>query len=254
MALDLLTGNRKWGSPLSDAIDGDDDAAALAEVLSGAPISACAASPAERSSPPSTTTAVKAIRMASSRSTRSRDGRHPRLRCDRGSRSGRHRPVLDGATHLRRHGRRRRHLRRPTRAIDTGSGPQPRRRGVVQRGADARRPPEEGARHARAPIIGIDPATLAFRFDAGEAGTEPDGNWGPTARNRRLVARVRRDTDDDLDRCELRSIDTTTGRLRWSRPIGRWRAHAFIGGHFAWADQRIEVLSPANGQVVVALS
>ena len=61
--------------------------------------------------------------------------------------------------------------------------------------------------------------------------------------------------DDDLDHSELRSVDTTTGRMRWSRPIGRWQAHAFVGGHvIAWADDRIEILAPANGQVVASLS
>ncbi|MDB4938797.1 MAG: uncharacterized protein JWP87_5769 [Labilithrix sp.] len=104
-------------------------------------------------------------------------------------------------------------------------------------------------------IIGIDPATLAFRFDAGEAGTEPDGSWDRQLATDGWSLVFVATPDDDLDRCELRSIDTTTGRLRWSRPIGRWRAHAFVGGHLvAWADGRIEVLAPANGQVVAALS
>lgn len=106
-------------------------------------------------------------------------------------------------------------------------------------------------------IIGIDPTTLAFRFDAGEAGTEPDASWQRQLASDgwSLVFVATTDDDADADHCELRSVDTSTGRLRWSRPIGRWRAHAFLGGHLvAWSDGRIEVLAPANGAVVATLS
>jgi hypothetical protein len=104
-------------------------------------------------------------------------------------------------------------------------------------------------------IIGIDPATLAFRFDVGEAGTEPDDDFSHQLASDGWSLVFVATPDDDRERCELRSVDTTTGRLRWSRPIGCWRAHAFLGGHLvAWADGLIEVLAPANGQVVAALS
>lgn len=104
-------------------------------------------------------------------------------------------------------------------------------------------------------IVGVDPSTLAFRFDAGEAGTEPDDDWDRQLASDGWSLVFVATPDDDLDRSELRSIDTTTGRTRWSRPIGRWRAHAFLGGHLvAWSDEKIEVLAPANGQVVATLS
>jgi hypothetical protein len=103
-------------------------------------------------------------------------------------------------------------------------------------------------------IVGIDPATLAFRFDAGEAGTEPEDEWDRQIASDGWSLVFVASTEDDRHRCELRSVDTTTGRTLWSRPVGTWRAHAFVGGHLvAWSDERIEVLSPANGQVVAKL-
>ena len=60
--------------------------------------------------------------------------------------------------------------------------------------------------------------------------------------------------NDDLSSCELRSLDTSTGRMLWSRPIGRWQEHRFIGGHLVvWTDEKIEVIAPANGQVIATL-
>jgi outer membrane protein assembly factor BamB len=102
-------------------------------------------------------------------------------------------------------------------------------------------------------VVGLDPATLAFRFDAGEAGTEPDEPWeGQLASDGWSLVFVSTPTDD-RSACELRSVDTTTGRMLWSRPVGTWRSHRFLAGHLVvWSDERIEVLSPSNGQVVAA--
>ena len=100
-------------------------------------------------------------------------------------------------------------------------------------------------------VIGLDPATLAFRFDAGEAGTEPDGDWDRQLESDGWSLVFVATPEDDADRCQLRSVDTSTGRTLWSRPIGRWRAHRFLGGALVvWADDRVEVLAPPNGQPI----
>lgn len=103
-------------------------------------------------------------------------------------------------------------------------------------------------------IIGIDPASLAFRFDAGEAGTEPDDAWERQLATDGWSVVYVATPDDDSERSELRSLDTTTGRTLWSRPVGRWRGHAFLGGHVVvWSAATIDVLAPSNGQVVATL-
>ncbi len=103
-------------------------------------------------------------------------------------------------------------------------------------------------------IVGIDPNTLAFRFDAGEAGTEPDDDWDrQIVSDGYTVVYVATPNDDD-SQCELRSLDTSTGRLLWSKRIGRWQSHRFLGGHLVVrSDEKIEVLAPPNGQVIASL-
>jgi hypothetical protein len=102
-------------------------------------------------------------------------------------------------------------------------------------------------------IIGIDPQSMAFRFDAGEAGEEPSSDW-----ERQLAtdgySLVYVATDDD-DNWELRSIDTTTGRRLWTHRLGgTWLDHRFLGGHLVVrTDDGVEVLASANGQPIAAL-
>lgn len=104
-------------------------------------------------------------------------------------------------------------------------------------------------------VVGIDPATLAFRFDAGEAGSEPDDDFDDQIASDGYSAVFVASPNDDEDECELRSIDTTSGRRLWSRPVGRWEAHRFVGGQLVvWANGGVEVLSPQNGQVVGGVS
>ncbi len=104
-------------------------------------------------------------------------------------------------------------------------------------------------------IVGIDPNTLAFRFDAGEAGSEPDDRWPHQVATDGYSAVFVATPSDNLDACELRSIDTSTGRLLWSRRVGRWQAHRFIGGQLVvWTDQTIEALAPQNGNVIATLA
>jgi outer membrane protein assembly factor BamB len=104
-------------------------------------------------------------------------------------------------------------------------------------------------------LVGIDPNTLAFRFDAGEAGTEPEEPWDRQMATDGYTLVFVATPNDDLESSELRSIDTTTGRMLWSRAIGHWEAHRFINGQLVvWTDQKIEALAPQNGQVLASLA
>lgn len=103
-------------------------------------------------------------------------------------------------------------------------------------------------------VVGIDPQSLAFRFDAGEAGSEPEDDWeGQLATDGYSLVFV---AGLDDDRFELRSIDTTTGRRLWTRPLeGRWLSHRFLGGHLVVrTEDGVWVLAAASGQPVASLS
>jgi outer membrane protein assembly factor BamB len=103
-------------------------------------------------------------------------------------------------------------------------------------------------------IVGIDPNTLAFRFDAGEAGSEPDSDWDRQMASDGYSLVFVATPNDDLDACELRSVDTSTGRMLWSKPVGRWRAHRFVNGQLVvWSDEKVEALAPQSGQVLASL-
>lgn len=101
-------------------------------------------------------------------------------------------------------------------------------------------------------IVGLDPNTGAFRFDAGEAGDQPDDEWErQIATDGHSVVFV---ASEDLDDCELRSIDTSTGRPLWRKNVGAWRAHRFVGGVLlVWSDSAIVALAPSSGAVLAEL-
>jgi outer membrane protein assembly factor BamB len=103
-------------------------------------------------------------------------------------------------------------------------------------------------------IIGIDPHSMAFRFDAGEAGEEPSSDWErQIATDGYSVVYVA--TDDD-ENWELRSIDTTSGRRLWTHRLSnQWLDHRFVGGHVVVRTQDgIEVLASANGHAIAVLA
>lgn len=104
-------------------------------------------------------------------------------------------------------------------------------------------------------VVGIDPNTLGFRWDAGEAGTEPDDHFDRHMVTDGYSLAYVASPDDDADQCEIRSVDTTTGRRLWSRPCGEWFAHRFVGGTLVvWSREKIEALAPQNGQVLGTIS
>ncbi len=100
-------------------------------------------------------------------------------------------------------------------------------------------------------VVGIDPTSLAFRFDCGEAGAEPDDDTEHQLITDGYSVVFVASTHDDASQCELRSVDTTSGRMLWSKPIGTWRGHFFVGGHVvAWSYESVQVFAPSNGAVV----
>lgn len=104
-------------------------------------------------------------------------------------------------------------------------------------------------------VVGIDPNTMGFRFDAGEAGAEPNYDW-----KRQLVTDgyslvFVATPDDDLRNAELRSVDTSTGSQLWKRSVEFPRRHWFLNGALIvrTANRGFEVLNPQNGQPIASL-
>jgi outer membrane protein assembly factor BamB len=102
-------------------------------------------------------------------------------------------------------------------------------------------------------LVGLDPQTLAMRFDLGELGTEPDdGEQNQLKTDGYSLVYVASPKDDDDD-CELRACDTTSGKLLWRRPVGEWYGHSFLGGYLVYFSRReMAVLRPDNGQVIAS--
>ena len=100
-------------------------------------------------------------------------------------------------------------------------------------------------------IVGLDPNTLAFRFDAGEAGEEPTDDWDRQLATDGYSVVFVATPNDEMESAELRSVDTSTGRQLWRRPFPRYRHHRFVGGAVVvHGYDKIEVLAPQNGQLI----
>lgn len=103
-------------------------------------------------------------------------------------------------------------------------------------------------------VVAIDPNTLAFRFDAGEAGTEPTYDYDQQMVTDGYSLVFVATPNDDVMTAELRSVDTNTGRQLWTRPAPGYRRHGFVNGAVVVHGYRqIEVLSPQNGQRIAAI-
>jgi PQQ-like domain len=99
-------------------------------------------------------------------------------------------------------------------------------------------------------IVGVDPATLALRFDLGELTTQPNDDWtGQMCSSGQIAVVVTSPTNDD-DHCELWGVDPG-GRRVWKVPVGEWTSHYMLGGLVvvqssgAW-----RIVRPENGEVV----
>jgi hypothetical protein len=102
-------------------------------------------------------------------------------------------------------------------------------------------------------LVGLDPISLAFRFDCGEQGAEPSDDWEEQIATNGFVVVVVATPEDDLDGAELRAYDTTTGRLAWRRPARGWRRHHFQGGWLVSVTRAgLEILDPRSGQPTAA--
>lgn len=108
---------------------------------------------------------------------------------------------------------------------------------------------EHGTRYRR--VLGVDPLTLAVRFDLGELSSEPDDNrpW-QMCTNEQIVAFVTsRDQSDD--HCEIWGV-LPTGQVLWKTYVGEWKGHYFQGGHIVVrTDNGWFVLRPNDGQITM---
>jgi outer membrane protein assembly factor BamB len=99
-------------------------------------------------------------------------------------------------------------------------------------------------------FMGVDPQTLAVRFDLGEMTTEPDDDWTEqVCANGQVAVLVTSPTGSDRQ-CELWGVDPS-GRILWRLPVGAWKAHYFLGGHVVVSSSMgWQIVRPDTGQVV----
>jgi hypothetical protein len=99
-------------------------------------------------------------------------------------------------------------------------------------------------------LLGLDPQTLAMRFDLGELSTEPNDEWNrQMASNGEIVAFVTSPDNND-DNCHIMGVHAT-GRVLWKASVGEWRAHWFLGGLLVVAtDSDYKIFRPNDGQLV----
>jgi hypothetical protein len=99
-------------------------------------------------------------------------------------------------------------------------------------------------------LLGLDPQTLAVRFDLGELTTEPNDNWERhMASNGEVLALVTSPTNDD-DKCEIVGVNAG-GRVLWKVDVGEWTSHYFMGAMLVVnSDGAVRIIRPQDGQIV----
>jgi outer membrane protein assembly factor BamB len=99
-------------------------------------------------------------------------------------------------------------------------------------------------------VLGVDPQSLAVRFDLGEMTTEPNDDWtAQVCDNGQVAVLVTSPTGND-EQCELWGVDPS-GRVLWRLPVGEWKAHYFLGGHVVVSSSMgWQIVRPDTGQVV----
>lgn len=100
-------------------------------------------------------------------------------------------------------------------------------------------------------VIGLDPNTLAMRFDCGMIGTEPDGLGARTfVTDGQTVAYVT-SPQDDMNACEIVAVDAAAGFRLWSKPVGGYRAHELVLGQLlVRSDEKVALFSLRQGEEI----
>lgn len=101
-------------------------------------------------------------------------------------------------------------------------------------------------------LIGLDPVTMAIKFDAGPvASPRNDDERTVATDNASFVVLA---PSDAKEHAELRSFEAATGRPLWSDKVPLWVEHYFRGGLLVVQRKDIlEIRLPPTGQVIASL-
>ncbi len=98
-------------------------------------------------------------------------------------------------------------------------------------------------------VIGMDPASLAMRFDCGLIGTEPSNLGRETFQSDGQTVVYVASPEDDSSACEVVAVDAAHGNRLWAKPIGDYVSHHVAFGHvIVRSEEKIFVLSVRQGQ------
>lgn len=102
-------------------------------------------------------------------------------------------------------------------------------------------------------IVGLDPMSLAMKFDCGMIGTEPS-ELGPETfqTDGQTVVYVTCPNDDEGE-CELVAVDAHTGSRIWAKPIGTYLSHTVSHNHVMVRSYgKVRLISLRQGQEIAA--
>lgn len=81
-------------------------------------------------------------------------------------------------------------------------------------------------------FVGVDPQTLAIRFDLGELAESPSRDWTQQMCTNGQVTVLATGRTGESHTTDLLAIDPA-GRVVWKVPVRNWSSHYFLGGHVA---------------------
>lgn len=100
-------------------------------------------------------------------------------------------------------------------------------------------------------VIGMDPGTLAMRFDCGMIGTEPSNLGRDVFQSDGQTVVYVASPQDDSSECELVAVDAAGGFRLWAKPIGDYVSHQVALGHvIVRSEEKLFVFSIRQGQEI----
>lgn len=102
-------------------------------------------------------------------------------------------------------------------------------------------------------IIGLDPGSLAMKFDCGLVGTEPSDLGRNTFQSDGQTVVYLACPNGDTYACELVAVDAHTGSRIWAKPVGAYICHTVAMNHVVVRSQdKIRLISLRQGQEVAS--
>ena len=102
-------------------------------------------------------------------------------------------------------------------------------------------------------VIGLDPGSLAMKFDCGLIGTEPSNLERNLFQTDGQTVVYVASPQDDASECEIIAVDAHSGTRIWAKPIGSYLSHTVALNHvMVRSREKIRLFSLRQGQEVAS--